>query len=50
MQGIAPVEEGKFALDMLRAIGPGGTFLDSEQTYRRYRIDALRRRPRWWTG
>ncbi|HZQ07301.1 MAG TPA: trimethylamine methyltransferase family protein [Anaerolineae bacterium] len=44
-QGIAPVETGTFALDMLRAIGPGGTFLDSEQTYRRYRIDQLQHTP-----
>lgn len=45
VQGIAPVEEGTFALDMLRAVGPGGTFLDSEQTYRRYRLDAIQHTP-----
>lgn len=45
VEGIAPVEEGTFALDMLRAVGPGGTFLDSEQTYRRFRLDAIQHTP-----
>jgi trimethylamine--corrinoid protein Co-methyltransferase len=41
VEGIVRVEEGTFALDMLRAIGPGGTFLDSPQTFNRFRIDQL---------
>lgn len=41
VQGIAPVEEGTFALDALRAVGPGGTFLDSAQTFERFRLDQI---------
>lgn len=45
VEGIGRVEEGTFALDMLRAIGPGGTFLDSPQTFKRFRIDQLQHSP-----
>ena len=41
VEGIARVEEGTFALDALRAVGPGGTFLDSAQTFERFRLDQI---------
>lgn len=40
-EGIAPVQDGAMSVELLRAVGPGGTFLDSEHTYNRYRIDHL---------
>lgn len=41
VEGIGRVEEGTFALGMLQAIGPGGTFLDSEKTFNRFRLDQI---------
>ena len=40
VEGIARVEEGTFALDMLQLVGPGGTFLDS-----RANLQSLSARP-----
>ncbi len=45
VEGIARVEQGTFALEMLQRIGPGGTFLDSEQTFNRFRLDQLQHSP-----
>lgn len=45
VEGIAPVEEGTLALEALRAVGPGGTFLDRDHTRRRYRLDHLQHSP-----
>jgi trimethylamine--corrinoid protein Co-methyltransferase len=45
VQGVARVEEGTFALDALRAVGPGGTFLDSAQTFERFRLDQIQHSP-----
>lgn len=45
VQGIGRVEEGTFALAMLQAIGPGGTFLDSAQTFERFRLDQIQHSP-----
>lgn len=41
VEGIAPVENGTLGLDLIRTVGPGGTFLDREHTYNRYRLDHL---------
>lgn len=45
VEGIVRVEEGTFALDMLQRVGPGGTFLDSEQTFNRFRLDQIQHSP-----
>ena len=45
VQGIARVQEGTFALDALRTVGPGGTFLDSAQTFERFRLDQIQHSP-----
>lgn len=45
VEGIARAQEGSFALDALRAIGPGGTFLDSAQTFERFRLDQIQHTP-----
>lgn len=45
VEGVARVQEGTFALDMLQAIGPGGTFLDSAQTFDRFRLDQIQHSP-----
>lgn len=45
VEGIGRVEDGAFALDALRAIGPGGTFLDSAQTFERFRLDQIQHTP-----
>lgn len=45
VQGVAPVEPGTFALEMLQRVGPGGTFLDSEQTFSRFRLDQIQHTP-----
>ena len=45
VEGITRVQEGTFALDALRAIGPGGTFLDSAQTFERFRLDQIQHSP-----
>lgn len=41
VEGITRVQEGTFALDALRTVGPGGTFLDSAQTFERFRLDQI---------
>lgn len=45
VEGIARVQDGTFALDALRAVGPGGTFLDSAQTFERFRLDQIQHSP-----
>jgi len=45
VEGIAPATDGTFALDALRAVGPGGTFLDSAQTFERFRLDQIQHSP-----
>lgn len=45
VQGIGRVEEGTFALEALQNVGPGGTFLDSAQTFNRFRLDQLQHSP-----
>lgn len=45
VEGIGRAEEGTFALAMLQQIGPGGTFLDSEQTFNRFRLDQIQHSP-----
>ncbi len=45
VEGIAPVGPGTLALDALRAVGPGGTFLDSAQTFERFRLDQIQHSP-----
>lgn len=45
VEGIGPVGAGSFALDALRAVGPGGTFLDSAQTFERFRLDQIQHSP-----
>ncbi len=45
VEGIARVQDGAFALDALRAVGPGGTFLDSAQTFERFRLDQIQHSP-----
>lgn len=45
VEGISRVGDGTFALDALRAVGPGGTFLDSAQTFERFRLDQIQHSP-----
>lgn len=45
VEGIGRVQDGTFALDALRAVGPGGTFLDSAQTFERFRLDQIQHSP-----
>ncbi len=45
IEGIGRVEDGTLALEALQAIGPGGTFLDSEQTFNRFRLDQIQHSP-----
>ncbi|MCC7161900.1 MAG: trimethylamine methyltransferase family protein [Anaerolineae bacterium] len=45
VEGIARVEPGTFALEMLQRVGPGGTFLDSEETLARFRLDQIQHTP-----
>lgn len=45
VQGVARVQEGTLALAMLQQVGPGGTFLDSEQTFNRFRLDQIQHSP-----